>query len=73
MLDTLAGDVRGHLTLASSLLADLHRWRETFAEKLRGWGVEAEATRQPTRGNRSFDPLWRIRARGRTTAHQPHE
>ncbi len=25
---------------------DLHRWRETFAEKLRGWGVEAEATRQ---------------------------
>ena len=30
--------------------ADLHRWRETFAEKLRGWGVEAEATRQITRG-----------------------
>ncbi len=23
--------------------ADLHRWRETFAERLRGWGVEAEA------------------------------
>ena len=22
---------------------DLHRWRETFAEKLRSWGVEAEA------------------------------
>ena len=30
--------------------ADLHRWRETFAEKLRGWGVDAEATRQSTRG-----------------------
>jgi type IV secretory pathway VirD2 relaxase len=30
--------------------ADLHRWRETFAEKLRGHGVEAEATRQATRG-----------------------
>ena len=30
--------------------ADLHRWRETFAEKLRGWGIEAEATRQATRG-----------------------
>ena len=30
--------------------ADLHRWRETFAEKLREHGVEAEATRQATRG-----------------------
>jgi hypothetical protein len=30
--------------------ADLHRWRETFAEKLRGHGIEAEATRQATRG-----------------------
>ena len=29
---------------------DLHRWRETFAEKLRELGVEAEATRQATRG-----------------------
>ena len=29
--------------------ADLHRWRETFAEKLRGHGIEAEATRQATR------------------------
>ena len=26
--------------------SDLHRWRETFAEKLRGYGVDAEATRQ---------------------------
>ena len=43
---------------------DLHRWRETFAEKLRGWGVEAEATRQATRGeNRNFDPLWRVKAK----------
>ena len=24
--------------------ADLQRWRETFAEKLRGWGIDAEAT-----------------------------
>jgi hypothetical protein len=31
--------------------ADLHRWRETFAERLRGWGIDAEATRQPTRGD----------------------
>ena len=43
---------------------DLHRWRETFAEKLRQRGVEAEATRQATRGNsRNYDPLWRIKAR----------
>lgn len=44
--------------------ADLHRWRETFAEKLRDRGVEAEATRQATRGrSRNYDPLWRIKAR----------
>jgi hypothetical protein len=44
--------------------ADLHRWRETFAEKLRGWGVEAEASRQATRvANRKSDPLWRVKAR----------
>ena len=44
--------------------ADLHRWRETFAEKLRGHGVEAEATRQATRGHaRNYEPLWRIKAR----------
>jgi hypothetical protein len=45
--------------------ADLQRWRETFAEKLRGWGIDAEATRQATRGQyRSPEPLWRIKARG---------
>jgi hypothetical protein len=44
--------------------ADLHRWRETFAEKLRGWGVDAEATRQATRGrSQNYEPLWRIKAR----------
>lgn len=44
--------------------ADLHRWRETFAEKLRGHGVDAEATRQATRGRScNYDPLWRIKAR----------
>ncbi len=43
---------------------DLHRWREIFAGKLRERGVEAEATRQATRGNsRNYDPLWRIKAR----------
>ena len=44
--------------------ADLHRWRETFAERLRGWGVEAEATRQASRGEyHNRDELWRIKAR----------
>ena len=44
--------------------SDLHRWRETFAEKLRGYGVEAEATRQTTRGqHREPDLLWRLKAR----------
>jgi hypothetical protein len=44
--------------------ADLHRWRETFAEKLRGYGVEAEATRQATRGvARRYPELWQVKAR----------
>ncbi|MFG6439056.1 relaxase/mobilization nuclease domain-containing protein [Roseateles sp. LKC17W] len=44
--------------------ADLQRWRETFAEKLRGWGIEAEATRQASRGeSRNSEPLWRIKAK----------
>jgi hypothetical protein len=43
--------------------ADLQRWRETFAERLRGWGIEAEATRQATRGEmRRDEPLWRVKA-----------
>lgn len=43
---------------------DLQRWRETFAEKLRGWGIDAEATRQAPRGeSRNFDPIWRVKAK----------
>ena len=43
--------------------ADLQRWRQTFAEKLRGYGVEAEATRQATRGrNMSHPDLWQLKA-----------
>ncbi len=43
--------------------ADLQRWRETFAEKLRGWGIDAAATRQATRGQvRNYEQLWRIKA-----------
>ena len=38
---------------------DLHRWRETFAEKLRERGIDAEATRQATRGAyRRSERLW---------------
>jgi len=54
--------------------SDLHRWRETFAAKLRERGIEAEATRQATRGNsRNYDPLWRIKARedGRLRSNRP--
>lgn len=44
--------------------ADLHRWRETFAEKLREIGIEAEASRQPSRGqSAAYEALWRIKAR----------
>ena len=42
--------------------ADLHRWRETFAEKPRDQGIEAEATRHATRGrDRNYDTLWRLK------------
>lgn len=44
--------------------ADLHRWREILAERLRGQGIEAEATRQTTRlEGRRFDQLWQREAR----------
>ena len=43
--------------------ADLQRWRETFAEKLRGWGIDAEASRQASRGvDRNYPSLWRQKA-----------
>lgn len=43
--------------------ADLHRWREVFAEKLRELGVDAEATRQASRVSyRVSEPIWRLKA-----------
>ncbi len=43
--------------------SDLHRWRETFAAKLRERGIEAEATRQATRGvGRRYPDLWQVKA-----------
>ena len=56
--------------------ADLHRWRETFAERLREWGIDAEATRQASRGEyRNRDELWRIKAReqGRLKKERPQK
>ena len=55
---------------------DLHRWRETFAEQLREWGIDAEATRQASRGEyRNRDELWRIKAReqGRLRKDRPQK
>jgi hypothetical protein len=57
---------------------DLHRWRETFAGKLQERGIEAEATRQATRGaTRNHPELWRVKAaedgrlRKPRAAHRP--
>jgi len=45
---------------------DLRRWREVFAEKLRGWGIEAEASSKLTRGSRRHNErLGRRKARDR--------
>ena len=42
--------------------ADLQRWREVFAERLRGWGIDAEASRHSTRGQvRNYERLWRMK------------
>ncbi|MEO8312703.1 MAG: conjugal transfer protein TraS [Caldimonas sp.] len=56
--------------------ADLHRWRETFAERLREWGLDAQASRQAARGiYRTQEPLWRVKAReeGRLRTHRPQQ
>ena len=56
-----------------SLIDDVGHRREAFAEKLRGWGIAAEASRQTVRGQtRSDQPLWRIKAAqdGRLRTHR---
>jgi hypothetical protein len=53
--------------------ADLRRWREVFAEQLRERGIDAEATRQVSRGPcRDRDELWQVKAReeGRLRVHR---
>jgi hypothetical protein len=49
---------------------DLRRWRETFAERLRGWGIEAEASSQVTRGTRHRNE--RVWERKTTRPSEPH-
>ena len=54
--------------------ADLRRWRETFAEKLRERGIEAEASPQITRGgSRRTERLWHRKARNEGRDHGPRE
>ena len=50
------------------------RWREIFAEKLRERGVDAEATRQSSRGqNRNYEALWRLKATESGVLRKPTE
>lgn len=52
--------------------ADLRRWRETFAERLRSWGVDAEATHRRVRGSIEIQsPLWLLRAQARGERPRP--
>ena len=52
--------------------ADLHRWRETFAQELRARGVPAQHTARIVRGAvRNQEPLWVRRAREAGTLRQP--
>jgi hypothetical protein len=54
--------------------ADLRRWRETFAEKLREQGIEAEASPQITRGgSRRTERLWHRKARDDGRERGPRE
>ena len=54
--------------------ADLRRWREAFAEKLRERGIEAEASPQITRGgSRRTERLWHRKARDEGRERGPRE
>lgn len=70
-----------HLTLRSESRSgerlrswhERYQWRESFAEKLRELGVDAEATPQWTRGElQRTEPLWRKREQLRDLPHRPH-
>ena len=54
--------------------ADLQRWRETFAERLRELGIDAEATRQATRGvARNYPALWQEKAQAQNRLWAPRD
>ncbi len=54
--------------------ADLRRWREVYAEKLREHGIEAEASPQITRGgSRRTERLWHRKARDDERDRGPRE
>ncbi len=54
--------------------ADLQRWRELFAEKLREQGIEAEASPQITRGgSRRTERIWHRKARDKGHDVGPRE
>jgi hypothetical protein len=54
--------------------ADLRRWREVFAEKLRERGIEAEASPQITRGgSRRTERLWHRKARNEGRDRGPRD
>ncbi|MEO6031922.1 MAG: conjugal transfer protein TraS [Burkholderiaceae bacterium] len=67
--------VRAESTLGKRLnprKADLQRWRERFAERLRSQGIDAEATRQATRGvQRNHPTLWRTKAAADERLREP--
>jgi hypothetical protein len=46
--------------------ADLHRWRDTFAEKLRGWGVKVERRDRAPEASPGATTCRGSRSRGRT-------
>ena len=55
-------------------MGDIKRWRETFADRLQAWGVDASATRAEVRGaTRHFVPVWRLKAsdEGRMRVRSP--
>jgi hypothetical protein len=53
--------------------ADLHRWREVFAQALRARGVEADATNRMVRGTvRDKEPIYVTRARAAGTLEREH-
>jgi hypothetical protein len=62
-----------HLRRLNPGPADLHRWRERFAQGLRARGVPAQATSRLVRGSLRFaEPAWILRARAAGVLRQEH-